>query len=76
MHLPALHPRMKNKLLTTPRDPATAKNPGRIELPELVPARTAVVEPLVADAVAPTLNVVLVLQGAHEVTVVVTSTRV
>jgi hypothetical protein len=69
-----LHARMKNKLLTTQRDPATANNPGRIELPELVPVKTSGVGLLVADPVAPTPNVVL--QGAHEVSVVVTSTRV
>jgi len=69
-----LHARIKNKLLTTPRDPATANNPGRIELPELVPVKTSGVGLLVADPVAPTPNVVL--QGAHDVTVVVTRTRV
>ena len=65
---------MKNKLLTTPRDPTTANIPGRMELPELVPVKTSGVALLVADPVAPTPNVVL--QGLHEVTVVVTRTRV
>jgi len=66
---------MKNRLLTRLSDPATTKNPGRMELPELVPVNTAgEVAVVVAPAVAPTLRVVP--QGAQVVSVVVISMRV
>ena len=76
------HPRIKSRLPTTPREPATANSPGRIEQPELVPVKTAGEVLFVADppvdatdvAVAPTSNEVL--QGEHEVMVVVISTKV